>query len=327
VPTIIRYFVSWTKRCPRDGVTITFPDGFNFPPHYRFALEIPYTLGIVLPPYTVPANNRNITFATDALSGPVPARMALSAGSPGVVSLGFSSRVAFLPPSPATTAAVFFEFTPDSDLRPGDEIYLKLHGITGPDLDCFQTEWSIPKDSITSAGFNASAGVLSLRISNFLAAKKIIQVQVPKSFGIVIPDEGVSTNEPRMLMQARTSQGDLSWTPIPIVNPVGYFALNSSLSFNPPVVNVSTEIVVNIIPRMNIAVNESISIFFPNLQALDLPFAGDAKMRCIALGGAARDATFNASSSTLTMTVSRNMPKGILFTLIIPPTSGIRIHS
>jgi hypothetical protein len=299
---------------------------------------VPVNIGIILPYAHLPANLVHLTVAAHTADGNLVERLG-SVQSPAVITLNWKvSQIMFTPASAGHNANIWFSFMASNQLKPGDEVALKLPGFTGPDKDCFPTSDMFPENAITSAAWNSTSQQLLYRISNYVSSGELVWVRIDSSAEIVLPVSGVANkdklvptsvlfpHEQQITVSAVTSVGSLHLAPVAIVSPVGQIQHSlSSVTFEPLRAGESIEITVRIVALMDLSPGDMITLYLPGCTATIFEHRESAVEFCIHTEGAACNATFNSNTSNLVMRICTFVAAGLPAVTRVPKSAGIRL--
>ncbi len=328
-------YAIWSKRCPEDTLILMLLDNNSGSEPAgdmlmsELTVLLPVQLGIILPYANILPNLPTFTLSAQLDDGSVSSEGSV-VKSPGVVMMNWrTTQVSFSKQRAGVKTGIYFRFTTSLPLEPGNEIVLRMPGFVGREIDCFAPAESFD-NSLNSAAWNATTEQLLFRVSNYVAADQRVWVFIDESAEFVIPASGVKSQDKiplqrQICVSAWTDYGTLDQAPVAIVQTVG--DINHSLSsvmFNPLHADEPAEITFTIVAHMDLSPGDNVSIFLSGFTA-HFEHKADPARFCIAVLGAACNATFDSNSSELLMTICNFVPAGLPAVVTVPILAGIRL--
>jgi hypothetical protein len=314
----------WTPNCDSLNQTLVLmvrEGSFLLQGHsYSFNVR---DLNIAMPGSALQKNQPTIIIESDCAEGPVGPE---SVKSDAVANIR-PDFISFWPSLAGNKTSIRVSIFSGVSLEPGDFLFIHLTNFSGIGTDCVQTENLWPKDWCTSVGWNENTSELSLRISSFIQTQTYLELTVPLTAGIILPSEGIAHSSNSIVLRANTFAGIMDYTPFATVVPVGTFATEPSLNYNPAEASQTTEITLKFKPSMDIEDGEILILKLRGITSNLMQYGPEREIKCFvsqSLLGSFWNGTWNATSSELVIHLpSITALSSVL--VVIPSIAGLKI--
>eukprot|EP00960_Hanusia_phi_P060531 764531-Hanusia_phi.AAC.4 len=181
-----------------------------------------------------------------------------------------SSSISFVPAVAGSPSRMIFQFVPGMDMRIGDLVELSLPQF-------FNLDKSLPKVrrvvctenvcvKIRNGIWDENQQLMTLTIFRQITARELVTFEIPFSFGLCLPEKGFRADSSSInitiLSNSYVLVGPLA---LVTVQPVGGF-VQSSITFNPNVPNVNTNVVLRLIPSARQLRGRSLYLTMPGFS-------------------------------------------------------------
>ena len=257
--------VSWIANSTELVVLI----GSTILPQTMVSVTVPATANIRLAIQGVRKNQASLTINTNAKAGIVPPTPFVF--SQAVGSFSETTKLQFgLPTALAVAgeaAEITLTFTANMDLAPGSLITLGLPGFSS-EASVIESLAASPDGSFYSASWSGVTSTLTMTVQLAVAAEQPVSVTIPSDSGVVLPYDGVRTNQTSITIETSEENGPVNRTSVVSVDPVGAIKGNSVLRLQTPKANESSILEFSLQTHMDLDLNDNITLFLPGFVQL-----------------------------------------------------------
>eukprot|EP00961_Rhodomonas_salina_P100025 1345234-Rhodomonas_salina.1 len=218
---------------------------------------------ISLPEHGVRIVGSGVTIETNAALGPV-----LPLTIVQIQAVGFfdQTRLSFGSDPRAGQPADFeLSFVPQMNLLVGDSITVKLPDFTS-EVPLVLVQ--LLNSSVTTPRFNAEwsgpESAVVFEVIQYVPAAFPVDIVLPSATGVLLPPQGVRTNQSTLTVQTDAREGRVIPTEIEQTQPVGSFMQSAGIRLVQP-----QNIVISFQPEMDLVLNEFVQVKLPAFSAPD----------------------------------------------------------
>ena len=223
------------------------------------SLTVPFAANVQLPETGVLPNiESKITIALDSAMGSILPTRVFSVKGVGSLS---NHSLEYIP-SAVKETQIRIRFKPSMPMIPGDRLIVRLPNFLGESSTCVRIGFykSEPRGSIALGDWDRSSEELILYITGNIIAFESVMVLVPASAGLILPMQGLKTNQASLTMEAQALYGNVPADPISVSEPVGSFLMSPNLTFAPGIAGKQSALKLSFEPQMNLQSGETLSI-------------------------------------------------------------------
>jgi endonuclease I len=284
------------------------------------AIVVPSTSGIRIPRLGIILNDPQFLIFSDAIDGIIPPTV-LGGGIEPVGTILYSS-LEFEPRRANTPTTITLQLELEVALGHGDMLSLSLESFHSP----LEDRQSITVISNPAGLFDVvwavadKQTIINLRKTNGkIASRQRFTLIFPLSCGIYTPVNGTTKNNQLFEIAVQSLSGSIAFTPIFYSPAIGAF-LWTSLEFSPRTANAESNIMVQIVPSMNLTEGDEIVVRLPGFRGPSCSVAVHSSPPVITTG------TWNLVKGEAAFNVARRSDAGQLIVISFPKTEACAIR-
>jgi hypothetical protein len=282
----------------------------------EIVLTIPELLGIALPAQGVRASDNGISIASQSIDGPVQPEAVVKVQSVG--SLVGLAELSFYPWRLDKNVNFSLVFTPTMSIRSGEQATLNLPNFRFPVNGAL--DLGVTMLSFFTAVWSSQSQQLVLTFNRSIAAGEFVEILLPDSTGVRLPEGGVLHNQDGLIISINAADGNLAPQALLVTTPVG-FMTDTNLRFLPKTAGKPTAIGFDFTLGMSLSYGDTISLklpgFWSDANNVTSIFGSSSPSYALAV------ASWFSSSQTLVITVGGPLRPGDLVSMEIPASAGI----
>ncbi|EKX41450.1 hypothetical protein GUITHDRAFT_141940 [Guillardia theta CCMP2712] len=314
---LMNFSASWTEASKK--LRILFP--LDALPEQEITFES--TSPMLLPDVGVSWEGSGISISLNSTLGPIEPTLVQ------VIPIGSvrSSAIAFVPAVANSPSRIILTFIPGMDMKVGDLVELGLPQFLSLDRTLPKVRRVVCTENvcvkIRNGVWDENAQLMTLTVLRQIVARELVTFEIPFSFGLCLPEKGFRADSSNINITILSNSYVLVG-PIPLgsVQPVGGF-VQASVTFNPNIPNVKTNIVLRFIPSARQLRGRSLFLTMPGFSNTRL---GNFSVTSFP-ASFVKFARWSASTFQLQFFIENDVPEMTQIVLSIDADVGFQIPS
>jgi hypothetical protein len=325
---------AWSQTYPDQRLVLAVTCGMHIDALEPVHVIVPSTVGITLPRTAIVQNDPSFVILSTARSGAVPAMNFQSvppmgalldnAIPPTSVVLKYYDVDGNPKVTPGQVVELEITFPIGMNVMQGEIFDVELPGFAGADTEtCSERRSLVVSLWFERASWNTSSSSLALTASTDISKGTLVFVNVPASFALTIPLNGLEENHPALRLGGQFKTGPVMPTAIS-KSPAVSVLTDRSLIVSPPLVGTDTLLVISFRHTAHLRplrVGEIVTFFIPGMLSSK---AQDELVQMNGNNNPFESARWNKAHGKLHLRVGRTV-NGTAVHVSIPASQGLRL--
>ena len=325
---------AWSEYLPDQQLVLAVTCGMNVEGQQPVHVILPASVGLAMPKAAIPRNSQDFKIGSTAKAGPVflmPFDLTPPVGalldnrvSPpdGVKIKKYLGADGSEDVTAGQIVGLQLDFPADMFIFAGEVLQIELPGFSGADANaCDERQSLVVSSKFERASWNSSSSLLALTVTEDIQRQSLVSVNIPTSFGLSIPLNGLEENHKALRAGGQFQTGPIMMTPISS-SPSVFVLTDRSLQFVPARVNANVSLHLTFrhsAPLRPLRKGELVTLLVPGLASPKLLVELSGQNNIFELA-----AQWDETKGKLYLRVRRDV-SGELVKVLVPESQGFRL--